>query len=941
MEEVVLFKIDIDVAKAQSDLVNYQAELERLKKAKKDIEEANKRGELSEQEYAQKIVETQQAIKAVNNAQKEAQKQLDLSAKLAETNKNSYNSLVAQYNEAKKALNNLENAFKLNEDGSIELTEQYKEQAKKVEQLKNAIIEFDQNVKAGGTNVGNYTESIKKALSEQTLFGVSVENLKQGFTNLSNLGIKGAIKAVFDLGKAIIASPLGVAIVIIGTIISLLQKSKSAMGALEQATKALGQVFDLVFKVVEPIIEILAQGITYVADFLSSIVQFFDDGAENASKLNGELQTINDNIALEADALARAEKEAEKYKQVVEDTSKSISDRLVATRKQYEAVEGNLSNLIKLEKQKLENLQKQLTTMGNTNERFELQKQIAEQNAKVQELIGKQEKARTELIKKTNELLKEQQGDLIALNEANLNLAIAEGKITKGSFAELQAKVDLIKERARLEAQGVEDATKREVIEKKALAEILTLQNEFNKTQAENAKKQLEQAKEVARERKAAEFETQKAIANAEVERLNERLRVLQSAEQQALLEVKAGSKEALNIQTEFNNKRIELQASLFEARKKQLDIEQQQELQAVNEQAKKLKALGINTQNFIAEKRNEIAQKFSKQLIDLELQTADEQLRVAKELQNSLIAIQNEGIKRELQLEIDQRTALLNEKRNLIIKDLEDIEAIRVRDIELQRAKYNLELELLRQRLEAGELTQQEFEAQRVLKTQEFNQALIDIEQATLQKQTEIKLAQLELEQKVLQTQTELLSGFSELLLEGEEAQKASFVFQKALALAEVAISLQKELAQIAANPALNADPTQTAKLIAIGSAIARGAKIIATIKNAQFAEGGYTGQGGKYEPAGIVHKGEYVVPKWQVESPKYKELVMALEYGRLRGYATGGGVGFNMDAIATSLERQEEFINAIKQIQPVVSVQEITETQRRVGTIENLARF
>lgn len=31
-------------------------------------------------------------------------------------------------------------------------------------------------------------------------------------------------------------------------------------------------------------------------------------------------------------------------------------------------------------------------------------------------------------------------------------------------------------------------------------------------------------------------------------------------------------------------------------------------------------------------------------------------------------------------------------------------------------------------------------------------------------------------------------------------------------------------------------------------------------------YASGGYTGRGGKYEPAGIVHKGEYVVPKSQV---------------------------------------------------------------------------
>lgn len=32
-------------------------------------------------------------------------------------------------------------------------------------------------------------------------------------------------------------------------------------------------------------------------------------------------------------------------------------------------------------------------------------------------------------------------------------------------------------------------------------------------------------------------------------------------------------------------------------------------------------------------------------------------------------------------------------------------------------------------------------------------------------------------------------------------------------------------------------------------------------------YSEGGYTGAGGKYEPAGIVHRGEWVAPKWMVK--------------------------------------------------------------------------
>ncbi|OQY00182.1 MAG: hypothetical protein B6I26_08720 [Desulfobacteraceae bacterium 4572_130] len=57
-------------------------------------------------------------------------------------------------------------------------------------------------------------------------------------------------------------------------------------------------------------------------------------------------------------------------------------------------------------------------------------------------------------------------------------------------------------------------------------------------------------------------------------------------------------------------------------------------------------------------------------------------------------------------------------------------------------------------------------------------------------------------------------------------------------------------------------------------------------------FATGGYTGIGGKHEPAGIVHKGEYVIPAWMVK--EYPELIKILEVKR-RGYAEGGAVAFN----------------------------------------------
>ena len=57
-------------------------------------------------------------------------------------------------------------------------------------------------------------------------------------------------------------------------------------------------------------------------------------------------------------------------------------------------------------------------------------------------------------------------------------------------------------------------------------------------------------------------------------------------------------------------------------------------------------------------------------------------------------------------------------------------------------------------------------------------------------------------------------------------------------------------------------------------------------------FADGGYTGDGGKYEPAGVVHKGEYVMSKKATSRIGIGNLE-ALHRGALAGFADGGYVG------------------------------------------------
>jgi len=64
-------------------------------------------------------------------------------------------------------------------------------------------------------------------------------------------------------------------------------------------------------------------------------------------------------------------------------------------------------------------------------------------------------------------------------------------------------------------------------------------------------------------------------------------------------------------------------------------------------------------------------------------------------------------------------------------------------------------------------------------------------------------------------------------------------------------------------------------------------------------FAEGGYTGSGGKYEPAGVVHRGEYVQPQEVMRQPGAMQFMEAFRregmrsLARFQGYADGGLVG------------------------------------------------
>ncbi|WAD47846.1 phage tail protein [Klebsiella pneumoniae] len=85
----------------------------------------------------------------------------------------------------------------------------------------------------------------------------------------------------------------------------------------------------------------------------------------------------------------------------------------------------------------------------------------------------------------------------------------------------------------------------------------------------------------------------------------------------------------------------------------------------------------------------------------------------------------------------------------------------------------------------------------------------------------------------------------------------KVAFAASKAFAIADSMVKIQQAIASGAVSA------PYPANIIAMASIAAQTASIVSNIQAVSavgFSSGGYTGPGGKYQPAGVVHKGEYI---------------------------------------------------------------------------------
>jgi len=130
-------------------------------------------------------------------------------------------------------------------------------------------------------------------------------------------------------------------------------------------------------------------------------------------------------------------------------------------------------------------------------------------------------------------------------------------------------------------------------------------------------------------------------------------------------------------------------------------------------------------------------------------------------------------------------------------------------------------------------------------------------------------------------------------------------------------------------------------------GSSSASGSTGQRVIKTTGYSTGGHTGNGPTLEVAGVVHRGEYVVPKWQMQDPVSFDYVRALETIRRSrssahplphiGFAEGGPTDSSVSIIPTEPNLNNDIQTTLNQLNRLL----VKLNRDGVRTVFNISNF
>ncbi|MDM8232318.1 hypothetical protein QUW56_02750 [Phocaeicola barnesiae] len=911
-----ILDIKVNHIKAIKAIAEYRKNIDEAIEVEKKLKEQLKAKEISEQRYREEMAKTKAEIADYNDSIRIISKTVQNQLKMEKEQEGSLKSLRAQLSNLTAEYDSLSRVDRNGKRG-----EELRDSINKVtDELKKAEEETQRYYR----NVGNYEEAVssifdelEKKLEEETRLYKELVSI-QGENSEAARKQKEVMESLVKEMEATKFATEGINESFVGLIASGIGLNETTLKVIQNLT-SLSTVINVTKSAVKAllsqIIKLLANPIVAILTAVSVVVMAVAKGIKSSEENSNRWAAALAPLRMVLDAVG-------KVLQVVAGGILSVVE-----------AGGKMMGWVTKQMEKLPVLGKYIDEVNKENERYiamakekaaidrdtrDLQVQnaknaltIATLKAKADDELNVSAKERMEAIREANRLEEEAskknyelakrryelmvQQNAMAENTKETNDAIAQAEVEMyNALTEYQDKrgellgreVSLANEIKSAEKEKSDTAKEAKQKELEAVRAAEDAMLALVKDKREQARKEIELNYSRQIEDLRISLNEEENLTVKARQAINTQIKAL---EEQKNLELKKLSDEELKKEIENRTKLISLQ---LESVREGSDQEYQLKMQQLNAQ----REAELSDKELTEQMKQAIVDKYNKQMDDLVMQREQEisekqQEAVRVRLENEIMQMQQSGASELeiLQEQASQKLELLNN---------------------IQQQEGESEEEFLNRKLQA-------------------NLEYIDAKQAIADKEIEIE----EAKYQAMETVTGGLVALTEQI---GESDKGFAVLSKTLALAEIAINTGKAIAKMVSAEAGKGIFGLATMASGIATILTNIASAISIVKSAKFASGGLVtgpGTGTSDSIPAQLSNGESVITARATSM--FAPILSSFNQ-------MGGGVPINVAQTSNQTLGEDMLARAVakgvRNIRPVVSVEEITKVDNRVKALENL---
>lgn len=434
-ERTEILNIQVNYEDAIQKIGNFTDQINRAKDDQKLFKEELKNGQITQKEYSRSMEESSAVIKVNQQSVASLRKEIANNIKIENEQEGSLKSLSAQ-------LANATNAYK-------ELSRTERESAKgkdmkaHIDSITKELKGAEEEIGLFQRNVGNYQSALANAAAGGNSFAQSI--LQQAMSAGTAQGAFQALGTqVAAFGKTLLgllANPIVATIAAIVAVVVLLtkafQRNEENGNKLSVVISKISGVFSWLLEKLEPVASFLvdvlikafedvSKALEFVMEKIAAALDFlgFESAAAGLRTMTSEIQTMSkaagELAAKEAELVKQQrqaniiqkeyQREAEKLRQIRDDGTKSVQERIAANEKLGAVLKKQLEEELRIAQTALEVANLRLQVDGRTTENLDAQAAAMERIADIQERItgkeSEQLKARTALQKEAADAAK-------------------------------------------------------------------------------------------------------------------------------------------------------------------------------------------------------------------------------------------------------------------------------------------------------------------------------------------------------------------------------------------------------------------------------------------------------------------------------------------------------------------------------------------------------